>query len=294
MTAEQAAVNRALLTKLSKQANQRLVRLERAKAEKKEGFLTGALNYAHRALGQVGRKRFEEHNKNLTDKQVSAALRRVSRFLNMPESTIFGQKVTMKALEKYNEARGAKGGPGVLEGKKTKSKLAKKKEKREAGKLPAPDGQKGREAEGAYAGPGVLGAKQKKPVPETEMEKRRKAGDSINYERYKQLTYRALQMGISKTFSYTTIKQSIETGVKNGFSDDDIMAKVAKMSEDDDLTRQELLDAFGDEAAAAAEEAEAEQQFSEEDLERWKKGAARRLKTDKVRRSRKSQPPRRK
>ena len=291
MTAEQAAANRALLTRLSKQANQRLVRLERAKAEKKEGFLTGAMNYAHRALGQVGRKRFEEHNKNLSDKQVSAALRRVSRFLNMPESTLFGQKVTMKALEKYNEARGAKGGPGVLESKKTKSKLAKKKEKREAGKLPAPDGQKGREADGAYAGPGVLGAKQKNPVPKTEMEKRRK---NINYERYKQLTYRALQTGISKTFTYETIKRSIMTGVQNGFSDEDIMDKVVRMSEDDDLTRQKLLDAFGDEAAAAAEEAEAEQQFSKEDLERWKISAARRRKTDKVRRSRKSQPPRRK
>ena len=277
MTADQAAANRARLTRLSKRANQRLVRLERAKAEKKEGFLTGALNYAHRALGQVGRKRFEEHNKNLSDKQVSAALRRVSRFLNMPESTLFGQRVTMKALEKYNEARGVKGGPGVLESKKTKSKLAKKKEKKDAGKLPVKP--QGREAEGAT---------------ETEMEKRRKAGDSISYERYKQLTYRALQMGISKTFSYTTIKQSIETGVKNGFSDDDIMAKVAAMSEDDDLTRQELLNAFGDEAAAAAEEAEAEQQFTEEELERWKGKALRRRKTEKVRRSRKSQPPRRK
>ena len=205
---------------------------------------------------------------------------------------MFGQRVTMKALEKYNEARGVKGGPGVLESKKTKSKLAKKKEKKDAGKLPVKP--QGREAEGATAGPGVLGTKKKKPVPETEMEKRRKAGDSISYERYKQLTYRALQMGISKTFSYTTIKQSIETGVKNGFSDDDIMAKVAAMSEDDDLTRQELLNAFGDEAAAAAEEAEAEQQFTEEELERWKGKALRRRKTEKVRRSRKSQPPRRK
>lgn len=294
MSPEQAAANRALLTRLAKQANQRLVRLERAKAEKREGFLTGALNYAHRALGQIGRNRFEEHNKSLTDKQVSAALRRVSRFLNMPESTIFGQKVTVKALEKYNEAKRAAAGPGVVGGKEKKSKLAKLKEKKDSGEI-LKKGKKAREAEGAYAGPGVLGAKPETKRLLTDMEKRRAPDqDTINYERYKQLTYRAMQTGIAKSFGYETIKQSIEIGVKNGFSDEQIMNRISQMAEQDDLTRNDLLDAFGDEAREAAELAEAETQWSKEEVEKWKKSRPRRRATEKVRRKKKSQPPRQK
>lgn len=252
MSPEQAAENRSLLTKLAKRANQRLVRLERAKAADKKNFLATALSYAHRALARVGRKRFEEHNKGMTDKQVSAALRRVSRFLNMPESTVEGQRASLEAFRKYQdfrEAKGAKAGPGVLSGRKPAAPLI------------------------------------------TEMERRRDPDqDEINFERYKQLTYRAMQSGISKTFSYQTIRQSIETGVKAGFSDDQIMNRVSEMAEDDELTRDQLLQAFGDEAREAAEEEEAREIFSREELEKWR----RRKKTEEVKKKKRSRPPRRK
>lgn len=244
-----AAEQRALLTKLAKQANQRLVRLERAKEAKNPVLLTAAMTYAHRALAQVGRKRFEEHNKGMTDKQVAAALRRVSRFLNMPESTIAGAKKQRAAYEARTS----------------------------------------REAKGSSAGPGVLGVQKKTRLVESPMEKRAgKDNDAMNYERYKQLVYRAMQTKLSKTFTYQTISQSVNTAVQNGFDDDRINYQIWLMSETDNLTRDQLLDAFGDKARAEAEAEEMQGYYSPEEITRWK----RRKKSAEARKKRKSAPPR--
>ncbi len=213
---------RAALAKLAKKANRRLLTLERAKAAGKD-IIKDALTYAHRALAAAGRKRFEENTKTLSDKQVAAAMRRVSRFLNMETSTLAGQRKYKKAYKAYQKK---------LRELQKQREAVRKKEGQAATDTRREKGKKG------------IASMTKKPGQDY-------GGASV--DRFYNLFNTLMSGTIGKVFSYSTIAQTIDIGIQSGKSDNDILLAIAEKEQKDNLTRDELLNSFGPEAREAAE-----------------------------------------